>query len=50
MRSTKSRRPFELAYWEMFVTRRDAMHRERKLKSLRRADRAELVNGFKAAE
>ena len=50
VRSTKSRRPFGLVYWEAFATRRDAMKRERELKSLRRADRLELVNDFRRAE
>jgi putative endonuclease len=47
VRSTKARRPFELVYWESLETRRDAMLRERELKSLRRAEKLKLVKALK---
>jgi putative endonuclease len=47
VRSTKARRPFELVYWESLETRRDAMLRERELKSLRRAEKLKLVQASK---
>lgn len=50
VRSTKARRPFELIYWEQFKTRSDAMKRERKLKSLKRAEKLKLIEKFKQAK
>jgi len=47
VRSTKARRPFELVYWESFKTRREAMLRERELKSIRRADKMKLIQAPK---
>jgi len=46
VRSTKARRPFEIVYWESCGTRRDAMKRERQLKSFRRDVKIELVRLF----
>ena len=46
VRSTKARRPFEIVYWESCGTRRDAMKRERQLKSFRRDVKIELVRSF----
>jgi len=47
VRSTKARRPFELVYWEPLETRREAMLRERELKSLRRAEKLKLIQAPK---
>jgi putative endonuclease len=49
VRSTKARRPFELVYWESFSTRRDAMRRERQIKSFSRELKVEMVRSFKQA-
>jgi putative endonuclease len=49
VRSTKARRPFELVYWESFSTRRDAMRRERQIKSFRRELKVEMIRSFKQA-
>ena len=47
VRSTKARRPFELVYWESLETRKEAMLRERELKSLRRAEKMKLIQAHK---
>ncbi|MDH5443309.1 MAG: GIY-YIG nuclease family protein [Hadesarchaea archaeon] len=46
VRSTKARLPFKLVYWESLETRSAAMKRERKLKSLKHADKLKLVKVF----
>lgn len=46
VRSTKARRPFKLVYWESLETRSAAMKRERRLKSLKHADKLKLVKVF----
>jgi len=50
VRSTKARRPFKLVYWESLETRSAAMKRERKLKSLKHADKLKLVKVFNEAK
>lgn len=40
---TKSRRPVELAYYESFDTREEAMKREYAIKRLRRKDKLKLM-------
>jgi len=47
VRSTKGRRPFKLVYWKAYRTRAEAMKRERRIKSLGRAEKLELA--FKKA-
>lgn len=49
VRSTKARRPFELVYWESFSTRREAMRRERQIKSFRREVKIEMTQSFEQA-
>jgi putative endonuclease len=46
VRSTKTRRPLKLVYWETFATRSEAMRRERCLKRIGRAGKKALVQGF----
>ncbi|MDI6884278.1 MAG: GIY-YIG nuclease family protein [Hadesarchaea archaeon] len=46
VRSTKARRPFKLVYWEAFKTRSEAMKRERKLKTIGRAEKLKLAKAF----
>lgn len=41
---TKSRRPVELAYFEEFETKEEAMSREWHIKKLTRAEKLELIN------
>lgn len=41
---TKSRRPVELVYWEIFATRQEAMKREVAIKKLTRAQKNQLVD------
>ena len=45
---TKSRRPVELAYYEMFSTKQEAMRREVQLKRLTRQEKLSLIreSGF----
>lgn len=40
---TRSRRPVELAYWEVYATRQEAMRREAAIKKLKRKDKEELI-------
>ncbi len=47
VRSTKARRPFSLIYWETLQSRREAMKRERKVKSLKRREKLKLIVEFK---
>lgn len=46
VRSTKARRPFELVYWESLKTRREAMLREREVKSLKHDGKMKLIQAF----
>ena len=46
VRSTKGRRPLELVYLEAFRARAEAMGRERRIKSLGRAEKVRLVRAF----
>lgn len=43
---TRSRLPVELAYYEEFSTKSEALCREREIKKLTRAQKTELVNAF----
>ncbi len=40
---TRSRRPVELVYREMFLEKRDALKREREIKKLTRAEKLKLL-------
>ena len=40
---TKSRRPVELAYWEVYATKQEAMRREAAIKKLKRKEKEELI-------
>ena len=42
---TRSRRPVELAYWESFGTKEEAMRREWHIKQLSRKDKLALISG-----
>ena len=42
---TKGRRPVELAYYEAFSTKEEAMSREWTIKQLSREDKLKLING-----
>ena len=42
---TKPRRPVELAYYETFATRREAMRREAQIKRLTRQQKLALIEG-----
>lgn len=43
---TKSRRPVELVYYEIFATKQEAMSREFRLKKLSREQKVKLINSF----
>ncbi len=45
---TRSRRPVRLVYYEEYEDRKEALSREWHLKRLSRAEKLELVEGFKA--
>lgn len=40
---TKSRRPVELVYWEVYETRQEAARREAAIKKLKRKEKEELI-------
>ena len=42
-RSTKPRLPVSLVYYEVFETRREAMHREYEIKQLSRSEKESLI-------
>ena len=44
---TRSRRPVELVYYEIFDTREEAMHREAVIKRCSRAEKQEMVEKFR---
>jgi putative endonuclease len=44
-RSTKSRIPFELEYYEIYITRGEAMKREKELKSGKYRERIKMLLG-----
>ncbi|MDO4619154.1 MAG: GIY-YIG nuclease family protein [Lachnospiraceae bacterium] len=44
-RYTRSRRPVELAYYETFATKQEAMSREAAIKKLSRKEKLRLMNG-----
>ncbi len=50
VRSTKSRRPFVIVYYESCGTRSEAMKRERKVKSLGHDGKVKLIQSFKPPE
>jgi putative endonuclease len=43
---TRSRRPVELVYWEVYPTNSEAQSREIKIKQLSRAEKEKLIAGF----
>ena len=45
---TRGRGPVELAYWECFSTREEAMRREYAIKRLSRADKLKLIEKGRA--
>lgn len=47
---TRSRLPVELAYWEAFETKEEAMSREWHLKRMSRAEKLRLIEGSAAGE
>lgn len=44
---TRSRRPVELVYYEIFDTREEAMHREAVIKRCSRAEKQEMIEKFR---
>lgn len=44
---TRSRRPVELVYYEIFDTREEAMHREAVIKRCSRAEKQAMVEKFR---
>lgn len=44
---TRSRRPVELVYYEIFDTREETMHREAVIKRCSRAEKQEMVEKFR---
>lgn len=46
---TKSRRPVQLVYYEVFGTKQEAMRREWALKQLTRKEKLDLIEAWKAA-
>ena len=45
---TRSRGPVELAYYECFDTKQEAMRREYEIKRLTRQEKLQLIAGWKA--
>ena len=43
---TKSRRPVELVYYEIFSTKQEAMRREWEVKQLSRREKLQLIEAF----
>lgn len=41
---TRSRLPIELVYYEVFVTKEEAMKREAEIKKLKKAEKEKLIN------
>lgn len=44
---TKSRRPVELVYYEVYETKEEAMRREYAIKQLQRMDKLQLIQKYK---
>lgn len=44
---TKSRRPVELVYYEVYETKEEAMRREYAIKQLHRMDKLQLIQKYK---
>lgn len=47
---TKSRRPVELVYFEVFASKREAMRREWEMKRMSRAEKMLLVKAFRVPD
>jgi len=45
---TRSRLPVELAYYESFETKSEAMHRENEIKGMTRSEKLRLIQNAKA--